>query len=110
MITGKIAAFAGGAAITGGVARFLARGSYKTQVLVQDIVGAIFGWCLVVSATVIYPAIIQDPWVFGAVAFLSAYISPALLTTVFSRIDTLDLHVNVGPLDITSNGKGTENE
>lgn len=106
MITGKAAAWAGGAAIAGGVARFLARGDYKVQIFVQDVIGALFGWCLVVAMTVIYPAITHDIWVFGAMVFLSAYIAPALLTTVFQRIETVEINVDVGGVEIHSNGNG----
>ena len=105
MITGKAAAYAGGAAFAGGLAKFLARGDYRVQLLVQDLVGAIFGWCLVVALSVVYPALTHDPWVFGAVAFLAAYVAPALLTTVYHRIETVDLKVNAGPVEINSEGE-----
>ena len=105
MITGKAAAWAGGAAVAGGLARFLARGDYKFQVLVQDIIGALFGWCLVVALTVVYPTILHDIWVFGAMVFLSAYIAPALLVAVFQRIETVEINVDVGGVEIHSNGK-----
>lgn len=108
MITGKAAAWAGGAAIAGGLARFLARGDYKFQVLVQDIIGALFGWCLVVAMTVVYPAILHDIWVFGAMVFLAAYIAPALLVAVFQRIETVEINVDVGGVEIHSNGKGKD--
>ena len=108
MITGKAAAWAGGAAVAGGFARFLSRGDYKVQVLVQDIVGALFGWCLVVALTVVYTAILNDIWVFAAMVFLSAYIAPALLTTVFQRIETVEINVDVGGVEIHSNGKGKD--
>ena len=106
MITGKAAAWAGGAAVAGGIARFLARGDYKVQVFVQDVIGALFGWCLVVALTVVYPAILNDIWVFGAMVFLSAYIAPALLTAVFQRIETVEINVDVGGVEIHSNGNG----
>ena len=105
MITGKAAAWAGSAAVAGGLARFLARGDYKFQVLVQDIIGALFGWCLVVALTVVYPTILHDIWVFGAMVFLSAYIAPALLVAVFQRIETVEINVDVGGVEIHSNGK-----
>ena len=108
MISGKVATYAGGAAVAGGLARFLARGQYKTQLLVQDIVGAVFGWCLVVAASVIYPSITNDVWVFGAVSFLAAYVAPALLVVVYHRIGTAEIDINAGPVKIHSNGDEKE--
>lgn len=105
MISGKVATYAGGAAVAGGLARFLARGQYKTQLLVQDIVGAVFGWCLVVALSVIYPSLTGDPWVFASVAFLSAYVAPALLTTVYRRIETAEINFDAAGLEIHSKGE-----
>jgi len=110
MITGKAAAWAGGAAVAGGIARFLARGEYKTQLFVQDIVGAIFGWCLVVAISVLYPQIVSDPWIFASIAFISAYVSPAILQTVFRRIETVEVHVKAGVVEVHSDGKESYNE
>jgi hypothetical protein len=105
MISAKVLLYTGGAALAGGLARFMARGSYKTQLFIQDIMGASVGWCAVVTATVIYPKLLDEPWVFGATCFLSAYITPALLTFVFSRMDGLDVNINVGAIEINSQGK-----
>lgn len=105
MLSGKAAAYAGGAAVAGGVAKFLARGDHKVQTLVQDLVGAAFGWCLVVALSVVYPALISDPWVFASVAFLAAYVAPALLTIVYHRIEHADVKVKAGPVEINSEGE-----
>lgn len=105
MLSGKAAAYAGGAAVAGGVASFLSRGDYKLQAFVQDIVGAVFGWCIVVTLSVVYRGVTEDPWVFAAAAFLSAYIAPALLKIVFWRIEHADVSVNFGPIKANSDGK-----
>lgn len=105
MLSGKAAAYAGGAAVAGGVASFVSRGDYRVQVFVQDLVGAVFGWCIVVTLSVVYRGIVDDPWVFAAAAFLSAYIAPALLKIVFWRIEHADVSLNLGPIKANSDGK-----
>lgn len=108
MLSGKAAAYAGGAAVAGGLSRFVAEGNYRLVALAQNIVGAGVGWCFVVASTIIYPAILDNIWVFGALVYLAAFLVMPFLKIVFWRIEHADFSVNIGPIKADSDGKDTE--
>lgn len=105
MLSGKAAAYAGGAAVAGGLARYAAEGNYKPQAFVQNIVGAAVGWCFLVACTVIYPAITHEPWAFAALSFLSAYLVPSFLKIVFRRIETAEISFDGAGVEFHSKGE-----
>lgn len=108
MISGKAAAYAGGAAVAGGLARWLADGDYRMVSLVQKLTGGAVGWCFVVAFSVVFPAITENIWAFGALCFLSAYLVEPLLKIIFWRIEHADVSLNVGAAKVQSDGKENE--
>ena len=105
MLSGKAAAYAGGAAIAGGISRFVAEGDYRWVALAQNIVGAGVGWCFVVASTIVYPSILENVWVFGAMVYLAAFLVMPFLKIVFWRIEHEELSMNLGPIKANSDGK-----
>jgi len=108
MLSGKAAAYAGGAAVAGGVARWVADGDYRLKTFTQKVVSGIVGWCAIVASTVVFPAILNEIWVFAAACFLSGFLVEPLLKVVFWRIEHADVSVNIGAAKIESNGKETQ--
>lgn len=107
MLSGKAAAYAGGAAIAGGISRFVAEGDYRWVALAQNIVSAGVGWCFVVASTIVYPSILDNVWVFGAIVYLSAFLVMPFLKIVFWRFEHADVSINFGPIKANSDGKET---
>lgn len=108
MLSGKAAAYAGGAAVAGGVARWIADGDYRFKTFAQKVVSGLVGWCAIVAISVVAPNLTDNLWAFGATCFLSGFLVEPILKIVFWRFEHADISVNFGPIKADSDGKAND--
>lgn len=93
------------ASLGGGAASFIARGRHTIQEFVKEMTGSAIGFSLILIGAWLYPAILSDPWVFGAICFVTARLTAPVLSVFLWRLERVDITASIGTINLTSNGK-----
>lgn len=105
ILTQKALVIAFVASLLGGAASFVSRGRYTVQEFFKELTGSAIGFSLILIGAWLYPVILADAWVFGAICFVTARLTAPILSVFLWRLERVEVTANIGVVNLKSTGK-----